>query len=85
MVTIQSFPSGHTTNNKKLANKSKKKNYYKQLGNLNDDEGGVGDIVKKYGRSFRNGVFQVICPKLSNVVKNCCFVVSLLIGLSFLK
>ena len=85
LVTIQTFPSGYTTNNKKLANKSRKKNYYKQLGNLNDDAGGVGGIVKKYGRSFRNGVFQVICPKLNSVVKNCCFVVSLLIGLSFLN
>ena len=41
--------------------------------------------IQKYGRVFRNGVFYVICDKLNQVVKNCCFVVSLLASLSFLK
>ena len=86
LVTIQTFPSGYSKNNKKnIKQKSRKRNHYEHLGNLNDDSGGVGDVVKKYGRTFRNGVFQVLCPKLNSVVKNCCFVVSLLIGLSFLK
>ena len=41
--------------------------------------------VKKYGRIFRNGVFYVVCDKLNQIVKKCCFVVSLLVALSFLK
>ena len=85
-VTIQSFPSGYTKNNKKNSNqKSNKKKYYKYLGSLNSDSGGVGGDVKKYGRIFRNGVFYVVCDKLNRVVKKCCFVVSLLVALSFLK
>ena len=55
------------------------------MGSLNSDSGGVGDQVKKYGRIFRNSVFYVVCDKLNQVIKNCCFVVSLLVGLSFLK
>ena len=52
------FPSGYSKNNKKNKNqKSRKKNYYKHLGNLNDS-GGVGDVVKKYGSfNVKNNLF----------------------------
>ena len=55
------------------------------MGNVNKDFGRVNKEVKKYGRVFRNGVFYVICEKLNQLIKNCCFVVSLLAALSFLK
>ena len=45
----------------------------------------MNKIIQKYGRQFRNGVFYVICDQLNQIVKNCCFVVSLLAGLSYLK
>ena len=65
--------------------KNNKKKEYRYLGNVNKDFGGVNKEVKKYGRLFRNGVYYVICNKLNQLIKNCCFVVSLLAGLSYLK
>ena len=58
---------------------------HKYLGNVNDDAGGVNKVIEKYGRKFRNGVFYVICDILNRTIKNCCFIVSLLVGLSYLK
>ena len=57
----------------------------KYLGNVNDHAGGVNKVIEKYGRKFRNGVFYVICDILNRTIKNCCFIVSLLVGLSYLK
>ena len=82
-VTIQSGVSKNRKKNKD--SKINKKKEYKYLGNVNKDSGGVYKEVKKYGRVFRNGVFYVICDKLNQVIKHCCFVVSLLAALSFLK
>ena len=45
----------------------------------------MNKIIQKYGREFRNGAFYVICDKLNQILKNCCFVVSLLAALSYLK
>ena len=85
-VTIQSFPHGISKNSKKnKLNNVNKKKQYRYLGSVDNDSGGVNKNIQKYGRLFRNGVFYVICDKLNQVVKNCCFVVSLLVGLSFLK
>ena len=85
-VTIQSFPLGISKNKKKIRiTKLTKKKQYRYLGNVNDDAGGVNKIIQKYGREFRNRVFYVICDKLNQIVKNCCFVVSLLAALSYLK
>ena len=85
-VTIQSFPNGISKNNKKnKLRKSSKKKQYRYLGSVDNDSGGVNKPLQKYGRLFRNGVFYVICDKLNKLVKNCCFVVSLLVALSFLK
>ena len=85
-VTIQTFPHGISKNNKKnKINNISKKKHYRFLGNVDNDSGGVNKTIQKYGRLFRNGVFYVICNKLNQIVKNCCFVVSLLVALSFLK
>ena len=68
----------------KIIRRNKKK-HYKYLGNVNDDTGAVNKVIEKYGRKFRNGVFYVIWDILNRTIKNCCFIVSLLVGLSYLK
>ena len=82
-VIIQMFPYGPSKNKKKIYIRKKKKDYV-YLGNVGNDEGGVNKYVEKYGRKFHNGVY-VICSGLNQLIKNCCFVVSLLVALSHLR
>ena len=85
-VIIQMFPYGPSKNKNKNKYIRKKKKDYEYLGNVGDDEGGVNKYVEKYGRKFHNGVFfYVICSGLNQLIKNSCFVVSLLVALSHLR
>ena len=83
-VIIQMFPYGPSKNKKKIYIRKKKKDYV-YLGNVGDDEGGVNKYVKNMVGNFITELFYVICSDLNQLIKNSCFVVSLLLALSHLR
>ena len=69
---------------KKRMKQTKVNKLYKNLGKGIDKRGGVNEL-RKYGRDFSLGTFNINYDELGKKCKDACFAVCLLIGLHYLK
>lgn len=69
---------------RKRSKQTKVDQLYKNLGKGRDERGGV-DELKKYGRDFSLGTFNINYDDLGKKCSNACFAVCLLIRLHYLK